>query len=81
MYVDKKLSGVTCVQTLSRLNRTTAGKEGTYVLDFENTAEDIEGADAGNPFIALKVTEDTNDPIVAGVGVERAGDRWRNGGG
>ena len=42
MYVDKKLSGVTCVQTLSRLNRTTAGKEETFVVDFENTAEDIE---------------------------------------
>lgn len=42
MYVDKKLSGVACVQTLSRLNRTTAGKEETFVLDFENTADDIE---------------------------------------
>lgn len=42
MYVDKKLSGVACVQTLSRLNRTTAGKDETFVLDFENTAEDIE---------------------------------------
>ncbi|CAK0747281.1 type I restriction enzyme, R subunit [Gammaproteobacteria bacterium] len=42
MYVDKKLCGVACVQTLSRLNRTTAGKEETFVLDFENTAEDIE---------------------------------------
>lgn len=42
MYVDKKLSGVACVQTLSRLNRTTAGKEDTFVLDFENSAEDIE---------------------------------------
>ena len=42
MYVDKKLSGVACVQTLSRLNRTTTGKEETFVLDFENTAEDIE---------------------------------------
>ena len=42
MYVDKKLSGVACVQTLSRLNRKTAGKEDTFVLDFENTAEDIE---------------------------------------
>jgi type I restriction enzyme R subunit len=30
------------VQTLSRLNRTTAGKEETFVLDFENDAEDIE---------------------------------------
>ena len=42
MYVDKKLSGVACVQTLSRLNRTMAGKGETFVLDFENTAEDIE---------------------------------------
>jgi len=42
MVVDKKLSGVACVQTLFRLNRTTAGKEETFVLDFENTAEDIE---------------------------------------
>ncbi len=42
MCVDKKLSGVACVQTLSRLNRTTAGKEDTFVLDFENSAEDIE---------------------------------------
>jgi type I restriction enzyme R subunit len=42
MYVDKKLSGVACVQTLSRLNRTTTGKDETFVLDFENTTEDIE---------------------------------------
>jgi hypothetical protein len=42
MYVDKKLGGVACVQTLSRLNRTTAGKDETFVLDFENSAEDIE---------------------------------------
>ncbi len=42
MYVDKKLGGVACVQTLSRLNRTTAGKDETFVLDFENTADDIE---------------------------------------
>lgn len=42
MYVDKKLSGVTCVQTLSRLNRTMPGKEETFVLDFENSADDIE---------------------------------------
>jgi type I restriction enzyme R subunit len=42
MYVDKKLKGVACVQTLSRLNRTMAGKTETFVLDFENSAEDIE---------------------------------------
>ncbi len=41
MYVDKKLSGVQCVQTLSRLNRTKSGKTDTFVLDFVNDPEDI----------------------------------------
>lgn len=41
MYVDKKLQDVTAVQTLSRLNRTYPGKNSTFVLDFENTEEDI----------------------------------------
>ena len=41
MYVDKKLSGVKAVQTLSRLNRTCAGKEDTFVLDFANDRETI----------------------------------------
>ena len=40
MYVDKKLHGVDCVQTLSRLNRTFPGKE-TFVLDFFNEPADI----------------------------------------
>lgn len=44
MYVDKKLHDVTAVQTLSRLNRTTRGKNSTFVLDFENTEEDIKKA-------------------------------------
>jgi len=41
MYVDKKLGGVECVQTLSRLNRTYPGKEETYVLDFFNDSAEI----------------------------------------
>src|SRR5690606_1882561 len=41
MYVDKKLSGVKAVQTLSRLNRTCPGKEDTFVLDFANDWETI----------------------------------------
>ncbi len=41
MYVDKRLSGIQAVQTLSRLNRTCAGKEDTFVLDFRNKTEDI----------------------------------------
>lgn len=44
MYVDKKLKDVTAVQTLSRLNRTTYGKSSTFVLDFENTEDDIKKA-------------------------------------
>ena len=41
MYVDKKLDGVQCIQTLSRLNRTTRGKTETFILDFVNDPEDI----------------------------------------
>jgi len=41
MYVDKKLSGITAVQTLSRLNRVIPGKENTYILDFVNDADEI----------------------------------------
>ena len=41
MYVDKRLAGITAVQTLSRLNRVIPGKTNTYVLDFVNDAADI----------------------------------------
>jgi len=41
MFLDKKLSGVQCVQTLSRLNRTCSGKTDTFVLDFVNETEDV----------------------------------------
>lgn len=44
MFVDKKLSGIQAVQTLSRLNRCAYGKEDTFVLDFVNTHEDIYAA-------------------------------------
>ena len=42
MYVDKRLDGIQCVQTLSRLNRIAAGKTRTFVLDFVNEPEEIE---------------------------------------
>ena len=42
MYVDKPLSDVKTVQTLSRLNRCHPMKKETYVLDFVNSAEDIQ---------------------------------------
>ena len=41
MYVDKKLSSVQCVQTLSRLNRTKTDKGNASVWDFVNEPEDI----------------------------------------
>ncbi|CAG5089479.1 Type I site-specific deoxyribonuclease [Thermobacillus xylanilyticus] len=44
MFVDKKLSGIQAVQTLSRLNRTYPGKEDTFILDFVNEPEDIKKA-------------------------------------
>lgn len=42
MYVDKPLSGIKAVQTLSRLNRAHPGKHDTFVLDFQNDADTIQ---------------------------------------
>src|SRR5215203_259651 len=44
MYVDKVLTGLAAVQTLSRLNRRAEGKDGTFVLDFRNDADAIRAA-------------------------------------
>ncbi|CAM5513234.1 type I restriction endonuclease subunit R [Streptomyces diastaticus subsp. diastaticus] len=46
MYVNKKLTGISAVQTLSRLNRTADRKSQAdlAVLDFVNDAEDIQDA-------------------------------------
>lgn len=44
MYVDKTLSGVLAVQTLSRLNRAHPAKHDTFVLDFANDADEIQRA-------------------------------------
>ena len=44
MYVDKVLSGIKAVQTLSRLNRAHPQKHDTFVLDFMNDADTIEAA-------------------------------------
>lgn len=43
MYVDKKISGINAVQTLSRLNRSRPGKSDAdiFILDFENTEDEI----------------------------------------
>lgn len=60
MFVDKKLNGVKAVQTLSRLNRTTRGKEDTFVLDFANTQEEIQAA--FQPYYEATVLESETDP-------------------
>ncbi len=62
MYVDKKLGGVDCVQTLSRLNRTYAGKDQTFILDFYNEAEDIK--EAFEPYYNTTEIEDVTDPNI-----------------
>jgi type I restriction enzyme R subunit len=48
MFVDKRLGGVQCVQTLSRLNRKASGKTDTFVLDFVNEPDEI--IEAFQPF-------------------------------
>jgi len=60
MYVDKKLSGVQCVQTLSRLNRTTSGKTDTFVLDFVNDTEVI--VESFQPYFTSTVLTEETDP-------------------
>lgn len=62
MYVDKKLSGVNAVQTLSRLNRTRAGKEDVFVLDFVNEVEDIEKS--FQPYYNTTVLSEATDPNI-----------------
>lgn len=42
MYVDKALSGIKAVQTLSRLNRAHPKKHDVFVLDFQNDTDTIE---------------------------------------
>ena len=60
MYVDKKLSGVKAVQTLSRLNRTYAGKEDTFVLDFVNDRQTI--LESFQPYYELTTITENPDP-------------------
>jgi type I restriction enzyme R subunit len=42
MYVDKRLSGIATVQTLSRLNRIYPGKTAPMVVDFRNTPASVQ---------------------------------------
>jgi len=60
MYIDKKLDGLQAVQTLSRLNRTYPGKDQTFILDFQNTIEDIQNA--FRPYYEITTLEAITDP-------------------
>jgi type I restriction enzyme R subunit len=60
MYVDRTLTGLQAVQTLSRLNRSCAGKEDTFVLDFRNRPEEI--FKAFKPYYEDTPTEPLTDP-------------------
>lgn len=60
MYVDKTLSSVKAVQTLSRLNRAHPAKYDAFVLEFANTAEDIERA--FEPYYRTTVLSQETDP-------------------
>ena len=60
MYVDKPLSGIKAVQTLSRLNRARPQKYDVFVLDFQNDAKVIELAFAD--YYRTTILSEETDP-------------------
>ena len=60
MYVDKPLSGVKAVQTLSRLNRAHPKKHNAFVLDFANDADTIQTGFA--PYYRTTILAEETDP-------------------
>lgn len=60
MYVDKKLSGIKAVQTLSRLNRAHPNKYDTFVLDFSNDSDTIKESFAD--FYRTTLLSEETDP-------------------
>ena len=62
MYVDKVLTGLNAVQTLSRLNRIHPLKDSTFVLDFRNDAEDI--TKAFEPYYGRSVAPPTDPNLL-----------------
>jgi len=60
MYVDKQLSGIKAVQTLSRLNRAHPKKHDTFVLDFMNDVDTIQAAFAD--YYRTTVLSEETDP-------------------
>ena len=60
MYVDKVLSGIKAVQTLSRLNRAHPQKHDTFILDFMNDADTIR--DAFADYYRTTILSEETDP-------------------
>ncbi len=60
LYVDKYLSGVKAVQTLSRVNRTHPAKTDTFILDFVNDPDEIKKA--FEPYYTATILSDKTDP-------------------
>ena len=60
MYVDKTLSGIKAVQTLSRLNRAHPQKYDTFILDFMNSVDVIQYAFAD--YYRTTILSDETDP-------------------
>ncbi|BCA53477.1 hypothetical protein W02_06170 [Nitrospira sp. KM1] len=60
MYVDKVLSGVKAVQTLSRLNRSHPQKHDVFVLDFMNDSDTIQEAFAD--YYRMTILAEETDP-------------------
>lgn len=60
MYIDKVLSSVAAVQTLSRLNRIQPRKTETMILDFANSTDDIEHA--FKPYYETTILSEGTDP-------------------
>jgi len=60
MYVDKTLSGIKAVQTLSRLNRAHPKKHDVFVLDFVNDTETIK--DSFAPYYRATLLSEETDP-------------------
>ena len=60
MYVDKPLSGIKAVQTLSRLNRAHPQKHDVFVLDFQNDVDTIQTAFAD--YYRTTILSEETDP-------------------
>jgi len=60
MYVDKPLSGIKAVQTLSRLNRAHPEKHDVFILDFQNNTETI--VEAFSDYYRTTILSEETDP-------------------